>query len=118
MQNINFKFFNSIEIETSEEIQFDMTLWPIDENGNPISKRLCQWDEANQIVILKGEIVLEKENALKRLIETDKEMNRKLEDQVDLLIAKGLAVITDYPVKFQELYNLRKQLGSIVRIQE
>ena len=44
MLNITAKQFNSIEIEAGETIPFNMANWPTDENGNPISKQLCQWE--------------------------------------------------------------------------
>ena len=112
MKNINSKFYNSIELDTGEIILFDMSQWPTDENGNLVSKCLCGYDMEKNIVVLKSQSQLDSENALKQLPELDKEINRKLEDHVDLLISKGLVSIKDYPEEFQAVYNLKKELRS------
>ena len=112
MFKIKSNFYNSMELENEEVIPFDMSNWPVDEKGNPVSKQLCVWDEVDEIVVLKSQEQLDSENALKQLPELDKEINRKLEDHVDLLISKGLVSIKDYPEEFQAVYNLKKELRS------
>jgi len=95
-----------------DDNQIEVNEWPIDENGNLISKQLCVWDEENKIVVLKSQSQLDSENALKQLPETDAKISRALEDHVDLLISKGLVSIKDYPEEFQEIYSLKKELRS------
>ena len=112
MKNINSKFFDSIEIETGETIPFDMANWPTDENGNPVSKQLCQWDEINEMVILKTQSILDKELAIKELPLTDAKMPRALEDVIDLLITKNTIIKADLPQAVQTTYDLKKSLRA------
>jgi hypothetical protein len=112
MKTITSRKPESIVIESGEEILYDMSQWPESSPGQPYRKSEVLWDEVNEVIVLKTQAQLDSENALKQLVETDKEMNRKLEDHVDLLISKGLVEIEDYPVQFQEVYNLRKELRT------
>lgn len=48
--NIIKKRFNSIVIEDGSEILFDMSKWPVMENGNPYSKEEVEWN--GSIVII------------------------------------------------------------------
>jgi len=60
-------------------------------------------------------IYVEGYEALSKLILTDKEMTRKLEDSVDVLISKNLVSINDYPAEFQTMYILKKTLRDQLR---
>ena len=50
MNNINLKFFDSIEIETGDKIKFNMSLWPKSSTGKPYNKSECYWN-GNSVVV-------------------------------------------------------------------
>ena len=112
MNDINLKLFNSIEIDTGETVPFNMANWPIDENGNPVSKHGVLWDGSK--VILKTRAQLDSDAASKALSETDAKMPRVLEDIIDVLITKNTFRKNEMPIAVQELYNLKKELRSKV----
>ena len=110
MQEIIKQRFDSIEIETGETVPFNMASWPIDENGNPVSKHGVLWDGSK--VVLKTQAQLDSDAASKALPETDAKMPRVLEDIIDVLITKNTFRKIDLPTVVQELYNLKKDLRS------
>jgi len=95
-----------------DDSQIEVNEWPIDENGNPVSKQLCVWDEADEIVVLKSQEQLDSENALKQLSETDNKMTRVTEDLISILITKNVIRKEELPVSVQELYGNKKILRS------
>ena len=100
----------SIIIESGQEIPYNLGNWPEKSPGQPYRKSEVLWDGSK--VVLKTQAQLGSDEAAKALPATDAKMPRALEDHVDLLISKGLVSIKDYPEKFQEIYNLKKELRS------
>lgn len=56
------------------------------------------------------EPIIQQQDILRQLAETDLKMPRVVEDNMDLLIEKELVSLDDYPEAVQELYNLKKEL--------
>ena len=96
------QYFGSLTDNTQES--FDNLIWN-DKRVKPI------WNEIESVWILVQKD-LENEIILNRLENTDSKISRALEDNVDLLISKGLVSIKDYPKEFQTVYNLKKELRS------
>ena len=57
MNDINAKFYDSIEIDTGENIPFNMANWPVYPDGKPVEKSNCQWNGSFVVVDIPSEKV-------------------------------------------------------------
>ena len=110
MNSINAKQFNSIVIDTGEEIPFNLSQWPEKSPGQPHRKSEVLWDGSK--VVLKTQAQLDSDAASKALPATDAKMPRALEDIIDVLITKNAFRKNEMPAAVQELYDLKKELRS------
>jgi len=88
--------------------------WPEDPKkpGTPATKSICYWDGNN--VRLKGNTMLEKEQATEEINNTDINFIRVIDDLMDALILKNSIKLEDLPYEAQQKYTKRKDLREII----